>query len=122
MKPPAPVTNTLGCCGIQTFLRLEILYRIHYVFLLLQSELREQWKSKSFPSSLLRLWKIAFFVANVCKAFLQMQRNRIINFSRDLALAQVLHERVAVIGNSDNVLMKDVTTVRLDERRIQLEV
>src|ERR1044072_3497232 len=101
MKPPAPVTNTLVCCDIKTYLRFEVLDCVHYVFLLLRSEFGEQRKSKSFSRSILGFWKVAFFVVEIGEAFLQMQRNRIIDFCRDLACFQVLHECVAIIGNSD---------------------
>src|SRR5215212_2333981 len=122
MKPPAPVTNTLRRCGIQTFLRSKVVYCIHYVFLLLEGELRIERKSKSFSSSLLRLRERARFVAEVCEAFLQVQRYGIVNLGRDIACLQVVHHRIAMLGNANYVLMKDVAPVSSDEWRIESEV
>ena len=77
--------------------------------LLLFAQLGEDRQGDRLASGGFGLWKIAVLVSQVAKAWLEVKRDRVVDFGTDLARGQVFAERVSQRGgNADDKLVKDV--------------
>src|SRR5690349_21527105 len=97
----------LRLCGNNSFSKTRD--RFDYVSLLRVGELRINGQRQRLARRALRLGKLAFFVTEISKTFLPVQRNWIIHFCAHAVSFQVFHHRVAMLRNANHVLMKDVT-------------
>src|SRR5688572_18547823 len=96
---------------------LETPDRLDYISLLLIGHFGINGQRERFARGALRLRKITFAVTQIREALLTVKWNRVIHFSADAARLQMFHERIAVSGNPNHVLMKYVTSIRTNLRR-----
>src|SRR5215213_95837 len=99
---------------------------INDVNLLLFRKLRITRQSERLIRCGLRLRKITFFISQILETLLQVKPNRIVDFAAYIVRLQVLHQRIAISGNTNHVLVKNVTAIgsnlRRDERKPQVRV
>src|SRR5206468_1043653 len=88
--------------------------------LLFHGDLGEHRKRQHAASCRFADREVAFAVAEEAEAFLQVQRDRVVDLAADLLVAEVLDERVTLAAaDADDVLIEDVSSVRQHRRPIQ---
>lgn len=79
------------------------------VVLLVFSQFGEHRQRECFAGGAFGFGEVAFLVAEVAEAVLQVERDGIMNFGADAVLCEVRGERVALaVGDADDVLVEDV--------------
>ena len=68
---------------------------------------RGRWAGRGLRRRRVRIGEVAFFVAEVGEAGLQVKRDGVVDLAADLAVGEVLAEGVAA-GGADDVLVEDV--------------
>ena len=79
------------------------------ILLLLNCEIREDWNGKCFIRSFFRFWEVAFLMAEILEAGLEMERDGIIDVAADVGLFQGVPNFLAfAVMDADDVLVEDV--------------
>src|SRR5215472_6156419 len=115
-QSPAPTTPTrgtfattfaLGIEPLRSLFSVKICYRCHNSALLLLAEFRIDWKGQNFPAGRLGGRKITHPMLEIGKCALQMQRLRVVNFSRNPSLFQMIGQCFSFF-HADGELIVDV--------------
>ena len=87
-------------------------YLLYYILLLFPCEFRIDRQSQRFFRRSFCLRKIALLVAEICKTFLKVKRDRIINISPDTGRSKELPQFVPHVRNANNKLIVYMPDVR----------
>jgi hypothetical protein len=91
-----------------------------HIFLLFPGELRIDGKGEGIPCRLLRMGKITVFISEVPVAFLEVEREGIIDIGTDPFMGEELPEFIP-LGNPNDILIIDMSVVVLDRGELYVD-